>query len=898
MALRDMKSDLAIGVGSKQTPQSFQDGHSATTVTGQKSFGEPPRIIPAPSSLSALSRQSEQLNFKFNDTFNTTSIVTSTKDTLDKYYERAFSQTDPLGARNNNRFGFDEPFILKAIGDRWGPGGAGVIDFGLVRAGAVTQAARTVADVIRLGKFAVTPKGVAFALKQDILQKLNAGGQFSLGTIGDIINNKLGNPLPTNLPTMQRVSTGRDSFGSTPPTSDFLLGSDIRTWRPSSIIDSLPIGAHYVRHQIPAGSPSILLLKNASKLVSDIGDGTIQFAGGIREAFPGIVDATKSSVTALGEGLANIIRDNVKAPKFVFGDNSSLTSFFPSLISIPAIQTPNFSALTNMLGGLASEAASLAASVASKASSALGGISLPNISLPKLPNMKIPEFPNVNIPNIGANVFTGISQVAKFVIPSVPKFAGTGGLGIGANFGGNPFRELSELKSMVSNPSFHYDLKQNDDNSQSGALTNIYNKDFKYNNAKEFGKGVRFGLGSEIELEDENTFDSTFLPTALSAGFLFGAKYGETKTVKKTPINANIVPKSIDGTIPNAVSQPKDKRGARLDSYKLSSYGQLNQEEGYGYKKQGENADVKRGIGSPGDASRIVLDDEGNVIKVSGATGYSNNLVDKVNLHPYGGTSAGDILNDNNDDFVPLKFRDMVNGKWIIFRTILESVTDTSSPEYAEERYIGRPDKVYVYQGATRNVNITFKVFPKSVQEMVTLWEKLNYLRGLVYPKIENNRMVSPFFSFTLGDMFDKQPMIFQSLNYTIDTQSTWEIKPGLRLPKLVNVSADMRVIDKQVPQTTGKHYNLGWLEENLPYGTFKNDPSGPASIVPDRKGYNALYGELGIRGADDESLKKLTEGKAAIDAAVALRDSLKSDVNESAKDFPKQFAADFGFNS
>ena len=65
MALIDMKSDLSQGVGSKQTPQSFLDGHSGTLVTGQKSFGEPPRIIPAPSSLSALSRQSEQLNFKF-----------------------------------------------------------------------------------------------------------------------------------------------------------------------------------------------------------------------------------------------------------------------------------------------------------------------------------------------------------------------------------------------------------------------------------------------------------------------------------------------------------------------------------------------------------------------------------------------------------------------------------------------------------------------------------------------------------------------------------------------------------------------------------------------------------------------------------------------------------------
>ena len=38
MALKEMKSNLAIGVGSKQTPQSFQDGHSSTIVTGAKTF--------------------------------------------------------------------------------------------------------------------------------------------------------------------------------------------------------------------------------------------------------------------------------------------------------------------------------------------------------------------------------------------------------------------------------------------------------------------------------------------------------------------------------------------------------------------------------------------------------------------------------------------------------------------------------------------------------------------------------------------------------------------------------------------------------------------------------------------------------------------------------------------
>ena len=75
--------------------------------------------------------------------------------------------------------------------------------------------------------------------------------------------------------------------------------------------------------------------------------------------------------------------------------------------------------------------------------------------------------------------------------------------------------------------------------------------------------------------------------------------------------------------------------------------------------------------------------------------------------------------------------------------------------------------------------------------------------------------MVAPFFNFTLGDMFDKQPMFFSSLNYTIDTASTWEIKPGLRLPKLIQVSADMRFIDKN-PYDVKTDREIFSLKKNL----------------------------------------------------------------------------------
>ena len=180
----------------------------------------------------------------------------------------------------------------------------------------------------------------------------------------------------------------------------------------------------------------------------------IKILGDVKTNFPEVMADIGTNLTTLKDGLSNIIRDNIKKPKFIFGDNSSLTSFFPSLIQVPAIATPNFSGITNMLGGLASEAASLAASAAKNAAKALGGISLPKISLPPLPNLKIPKLPDIKIPSISADVFSGISQVAKFVIPTVPKFAGTGGLGIGANFGGNPFRPIADLKAAVSNPSF------------------------------------------------------------------------------------------------------------------------------------------------------------------------------------------------------------------------------------------------------------------------------------------------------------------------------------------------------------------------------------------------------------------------------------------------------------
>ncbi len=99
MALKDMKSDLAIGVGSKQTPQSFVDGHSSTIVTGNKEFTTPPRFQIEKSKFTSISRQSETLTYEFNDKFLTKTIKEMQVPGLQKYYDRAFNNADRLGAR-------------------------------------------------------------------------------------------------------------------------------------------------------------------------------------------------------------------------------------------------------------------------------------------------------------------------------------------------------------------------------------------------------------------------------------------------------------------------------------------------------------------------------------------------------------------------------------------------------------------------------------------------------------------------------------------------------------------------------------------------------------------------------------------------------------------------------
>jgi len=195
---------------------------------------------------------------------------------------------------------------------------------------------------------------------------------------------------------------------------------------------------------------------------------------------------------------------------------------------------------------------------------------------------------------------------------------------------------------------------------------------------------------------------------------------------------------------------------------------------------------------------------------------HKSSRVDKINLWPIStadpNTYSAPGSTTTLKDFIKFRFKDVVNGNYLVFRAILSGINDNITPEWTGEQYIGRADKVYVYNGAERNVSFNFAIYPKSKVELPTLIEKLNYLMSLCYPKYDpnnGNRMVAPFIQLTIGDILKDSPGFLNSLSYTVEETSTWEIQDGLQFPKYINVSCDFKYIGKDLPERGAKLLQL-----------------------------------------------------------------------------------------
>ena len=265
---------------------------------------------------------------------------------------------------------------------------------------------------------------------------------------------------------------------------------------------------------------------------------------------------------------------------------------------------------------------------------------------------------------------------------------------------------------------------------------------------------------------------------------------------------------------------------------------------------------------------------------------------DRVNLIPYGKDTydiGGNETPLDELDWIPFKFKDVRENTFITFRAILSGITDTITTEYTSERYIGRPDNVHVYQGTNREIGFTFDVYPKSDSELVTLWEKLNYLAGLTYPHWSNpdtqggKGMIAPFTELTIGQMYSGTPGIITGLTYTIQDNGTWETVFA-KLPKYIQVSVAFTHIGKRLPSATQKHFELPWVASQK-YDTNATKEFLAAMSNPELFGNVGNILSMDIEGRRAEKNKVLQANldatKKAVDEHDAFTDGILAETGD-----------------
>ena len=186
----------------------------------------------------------------------------------------------------------------------------------------------------------------------------------------------------------------------------------------------------------------------------------------------------------------------------------------------------------------------------------------------------------------------------------------------------------------------------------------------------------------------------------------------------------------------------------------------------------------------------------------------------------------------------PFYFKDMRNDKILMFRGYIKDMTETITPEYNSETYIGRSEPVVSYTSTTREVNFSLDLYANTKEEFTAIYKKLDYLSSLCYPEYFNDsstegytltRPKPPLCRMRLAELYGggapaqinnsklKHGILgfITSVSYTFNEEGTWNNEDlNSRAPKYITATIDYRVIHDRTPDINTRFYGVNYTKE------------------------------------------------------------------------------------
>jgi hypothetical protein len=104
-------------------------------------------------------------------------------------------------------------------------------------------------------------------------------------------------------------------------------------------------------------------------------------------------------------------------------------------------------------------------------------------------------------------------------------------------------------------------------------------------------------------------------------------------------------------------------------------------------------------------------------------------------------------------EYMPFYIQDLRTNEIISFHAFLESIEDSYSAEWSEQKGFGRIEAAQIYGGGSRSIGVSFTIIPTDQEDFDDMWIKINKLTTLVYPQwsegtlMQNgeNKFIQPF---------------------------------------------------------------------------------------------------------------------------------------------------------
>jgi hypothetical protein len=158
---------------------------------------------------------------------------------------------------------------------------------------------------------------------------------------------------------------------------------------------------------------------------------------------------------------------------------------------------------------------------------------------------------------------------------------------------------------------------------------------------------------------------------------------------------------------------------------------------------------------------------------------------------------------------------------FIHFRAFIDSFSDSYTADWTANKYMGRGEDFYTYNGFGRTISLSFTVAAQSKQELIPMYQKLNYLASNLTPDYSpSGYMRGPLVQLTMGGYLYEQAGFITALTYDVPQDTTWEIGINTsggsddtvkELPHRINVSSfNFTPIHNFVPQKQGLDFVNG----------------------------------------------------------------------------------------